>query len=72
MTLLDIVVALLMTQSPFGPVQFTATPDGPSHVIVELITKEPLVLRFDKELNVEILKGEIETCQPENPKHLET
>ena len=72
MSVVEIVIVFLMFQSPFGPVQFTATPHGPDHVVVELMSQEPVVLRFDKELNVEILKGEIETCQPENPKHLET
>ena len=73
MTLIDIVMVLLMTQSPFGPVQFAATPDGPDHVIVELMTPEPhVVLRFDDELEYEIIQGEIVECQPENSTNSET
>ena len=76
MTLIDIVMVFLMTQAPFGPVTFTATPDGPDHVIVELMVREPVVLRFDEELNIEIIEGEIIECQPEKstlpgPKKLE-
>ncbi len=73
MTLLDIVVALLMTQSPFGPVNFAATPDGPDHVIVEFMNPEPhVVLRFDEGLDYEIIEGKIIECQPEKSTNSET
>lgn len=73
MALVEIVVAFLMTQSPFGPVQFAANPDGPDHVVVEFMTVEPhVVLRFDEELEYEIIKGEIVECQPEKSTSSET
>lgn len=66
MPLVEIVVAFLMTQSPFGPVQFAANPDGPDHVIVEFMNPEPhVVLRFNKDLEYEIIKGEIVECEVE-------
>jgi hypothetical protein len=72
MTLIEVVMIFLMTQSPFGSVQFAATPDGPDHVLVEFMNPQPhVVLRFDEELEYEIVKGEIIECQAENSKKLE-
>lgn len=73
MTLIEIVISLLMTQSPFGSVQFAAVPDGPDHVLVEFMNPQPhVVLRFDEELRYEIIKGEIMECQKEIEMNLET
>ncbi len=72
MTLIEVVMIFLMTQSPFGPVQFAATPDGPDHVLVEFMNPQPhVVLRFDEELNIEIIEGEIIECQIQKSKKSE-
>lgn len=72
MPLVEIVIAFLMVQNPFGPVTFAATADGPDHVVVEFMNMKPhVVLRFDQKLEYEIIKGEIIECQPETLKKLE-
>lgn len=66
MSILDAVVTLLLTTTPFGPVAFSATPDGPDHVIVEFMNPEPhVVVRFDRQLRMEVIQGEIVKCEPE-------
>ena len=72
MTVVEIVIAFLLTQ-PFGPVQFTVTPDGEDHVIVALNTfNEGVVLRMDKELNATFIEGMRIDCTKEREINIET
>ena len=68
MTTLEIVMLFLFSgSSPFGVQDFIASHDNtclPSHdcVTVEFYTKG-VTLQFDRDLNFEVIEGEVVTCQ---------
>ena len=65
MTLLEMILPLLLTSQPFGPLPFTVAQVDSSHLQIELLSDPPQTLLINEELEVLQINGIEQTCSPE-------